>query len=344
MEELGKEGLYAKGVSVVPTVTNVNNVSLISGEYPDKHGIASNCYYDRTTDSEVYMESANFITAETILEKASKRGLRTALVTAKAKLLTLLNKGAQVAFSAEEPPTWVVKKVGSPPNIYSIEVNSWLFRALRLVLSEIKPDLTYMATTDYVMHKYGPKDPEARCHVETVDAHIGEIADEFNDVALYLTADHGMSGKRLAVNLEKVLDEAGIASKVIPTVKDRYILHHSNLSGSAFVYLDDIATSDRAFDELIETEGVEEVLTRSEASLKYHLPPQRIGDIFVNGKEEYVFGNSDKTTVTEVNIRSHGSLHEQAVPLFVHGAEVSKTGIVENKDLALIAVNQLIRD
>lgn len=196
IRQLCKEGVYVdNGLSMVPTVTNVNNVSLITGVYPEGHGITSNCYYDRYAMREVYMESPSFITVETFFEKAAKLQLSTALLTVKDKLRTLLSRGAQVSISAENPPPWIIEDVGEPPSIYSIDVDAWLFDALQVVLRDIEPDFTYVATTDYAMHRYSPEDQESRNHMALIDAHIGGLVERLKDYLICVTSDHGMSDK-----------------------------------------------------------------------------------------------------------------------------------------------------
>ena len=70
INRLIKNGFYIIGSSVIPTVTNVNNVSIITGEFPSIHGITGNYFYERQTDSYKYMESAEYILCPTLLEKA----------------------------------------------------------------------------------------------------------------------------------------------------------------------------------------------------------------------------------------------------------------------------------
>jgi len=331
-------------LAMVPTVTNVNNVSLITGTYPKEHGITSNCYYDRRRGVEVYMESPDSITAPTIFEELGRRGKTSALLSVKDKLCALLNKGPQIVLSAESPPQWIVEEIGRPPTIYSIDVNPWLLRALRVVLEKFSPDLAYVGTTDYVSHKYAPEEDEAKRHMELIDEEIGLLSEELGGNLLCLSADHGMLGKTKAVNLRAALEIVGIDAWVIPTVKDKYVIHHSNLSGSAYVYLTGKYPEGDALEILSSVEGVERVLPAKEASLEYHLPLDRVGDFLVLGEEDTVFGDIPEEVVSETSIRSHGSLHERMVPLIVHGDDVKVEGLVENKDLTKVILNYLVHD
>ena len=85
LDKMASEGSFIIGKSVIPSVTNVNNVSIITGVSPQIHGINSNYWLDRTTGKESYMESPDFLSCPTILESAKKKGLTTALLTSKKK-------------------------------------------------------------------------------------------------------------------------------------------------------------------------------------------------------------------------------------------------------------------
>lgn len=325
---------------MVPTVTNVNNVSIITGEYPAEHGVFTNCYYEVEEDREVYMESPEMIKSETIFEKASRSGLKSVLITVKDKLRTLLSCGVDESFSAEKPARWVVDYIGRPPNIYSSEVNLWIFKGAEAFMRKFSPDIIYIATTDYIMHKYPPESPEARRHMRLLDEGIGLILDEYPDSVIGITADHGMTAKKTAIDLEKVLAGKGVKAKVVPTVKDRYLPHHSNLSGSAYVYLKKIEDVEKAYDILRGVDGVEEVLTATEASQRFHLPQEKVGDLLVLGEVDYVFGTLTSGVIEDVDLRSHGSLHERVIPTILYGVE-REGEIDENRLLAQITLRGL---
>jgi phosphonoacetate hydrolase len=69
-------------------------------------------------------------------------------------------------------------------------------------------------------------------------------------------------------------------------------------------------------------QGVEVVLTRSEAVKRYHLMASRIGDLIVLGDRDTVFGDLDTPFETlPEEYRAHGSLHEMDVPLVIYNAQ-----------------------
>ena len=230
-------GFCVEGSSMIPSVTNVNNVSIVTGKYPADHGITSNYWYRPETHDGVYVESPEFVLTETVFQRMKSMGLRSVLMTSKDKLKRMLEPGTDFSFSAETPPQKVTQAVGPAEKIYSSEINHWLFRSLHYVIREYHPDLMYVSTTDYVMHKYPPSHEIAIQHMEGIDKILGELLDDYPEMEVYITADHSMNAKTKAINLKRVLAAAGIASEFVPVIKDRYVVHHDNLGGIAYLYL-----------------------------------------------------------------------------------------------------------
>jgi phosphonoacetate hydrolase len=88
---------------------------------------------------------------------------------------------------------------------------------------------------------------------------------------------------------------------------------------------------------LTSIEGVESVLTRSEAARRFHLMASRIGDLIVLGDRDTVFGVLDAPSEPlPPEYRTHGSLHEMDVPLVIYNAHVQlkPEEFQTNRDLA----------
>ena len=82
---------------MIPSFTNPNNISIITGRPPAVHGIAGNYFYDPASQQEVMMNDARFMRADTIMKAFHDAGARVAVVTAKDKLRTLLGYGLDMA-------------------------------------------------------------------------------------------------------------------------------------------------------------------------------------------------------------------------------------------------------
>ncbi len=340
LREMSKRGFHVTAKCMMPSVTNVNNVSVVTGEYPTKHGISSNYRLVRETGEEIYMESGEYILAETFFQRASEMGATTILSTSKDKLRTLLSYGATVSISSERAPGWAVDAVGEPPPIYSLDVNGWTIRAATEAMKRSPADIVYISTTDFAMHTYAPDEPESQRHITILDDAIGALIETHPDVTLLLTADHGMSPKSRMVVLDDVLSRHGIGAQAVPIIKDRYVVHHNNLGGCMFIYMDRSHASrvDDAAEALRETAGVERVYSRAEAVEELKLNYDRIGDLVVTGDSETVFGpkelsDSWNDTGAGSGLRSHASPYEQDVPIIGYNGDFEGFEFNENRDL-----------
>ncbi len=323
LDKIASEGARYTVSCQMPSVTNVNNVSMICGAPPAAHGITANYFLNAETGEEVYMESGDFVLAPTLMEMGSAAGRATAVLASKQKLCDMIGKGAQTVVTAEDPPEWLTRKAGAKEDIYSGAVNLWLLRAARAVLEEEKPDLLYVTTTDYLQHKYGPESEEAQAHHAALDAEVGRLVDSWlrihKDGTVFITADHGMLDKTRALDPGVILRSEGIGANAVPIIKDRYVVHHGNQGGAAYVHLQSEETLAEALAILKAHTGVEDALSRQEAAARFQLMAGRVGDVMVLADSGTVFGVMEEAE-REVRLRSHGSVHESIVPLWALNA------------------------
>src|SRR5437868_2382385 len=79
-------GYFALAEAAMPTFTNPNNMSIVTGVSPAVHGISGNFTLDRETGAEIMMTDPDLLRSDTILALMSQAGIATAAVTAKDKL------------------------------------------------------------------------------------------------------------------------------------------------------------------------------------------------------------------------------------------------------------------
>jgi phosphonoacetate hydrolase len=334
-----EHGLFRRVKDTMPSVTNTNNASICCGVLPEQHGITGNSYFDERTGREEYMETADLLLAPTLFQRAKKQGVKSALLSSKKKTTTLLSPGADLILSAETPTQDWVRRLGPAPDIYSREINYWLMAAA-IDLLKTRRDLgcMYIHTTDYPMHSWPPEAKESKEHLARLDQLFGEAAAAAPDAAFLLTADHGMNHKTLCWDLEKACARRGAPIRIAISVeRDKYLKHHSGFGGVSWVYCNRSQDMDAVAKTLAGLKGVESVLTRSEASKRYHLMGARIGHLVVLGDRETVFGDLEsESEPLPPEYRSHGSLHEMDVPLLIHntGARLSAENFQYNWQLA----------
>jgi phosphonoacetate hydrolase len=364
---LMKDGANLTALSAMPSFTNPNNMSIITGRPPAVHGIAGNYFYDRATAKEVMMNDASFLRAPTIMKAFHDAGAKVAVVTAKDKLRAMLGKdldtatGRAIAFSSEKADKATVQDNGigdvltrigmKLPDVYSSQLSEFVMAAGVSILKRERPDLMYLSTTDYVQHKAAPGSEFANSFYAMMDRYVGEL--DAQGCVLVLTADHGMNDKHLAggepdvIYLQTLLDGwlgAGTARVILP-ITDPYVAHHGALGSFATIYLSAGADIDAILGRLRPVEGVDIAISAAEACQRFELPADRIGDVVVISTVHKVLGTSrekhDLSGLTEP-LRSHGGLTEQVVPMIANRAVTVPSGHqLRNFDVFDVALNRV---
>jgi phosphonoacetate hydrolase len=325
---------------VIPSFTNPNNLSIITGRPPAVHGIAGNFFYDQAAGVEVMMNDPKFMRAPTILAALQGAGCKVAMVTAKDKLRLLLSNGLDysdgraIAFSSERADKAtkadngidnVTEFVGmGVPDVYSAGLSEFVFAAGVKLVETFRPDVMYLSTTDYIQHKAAPGSKIANDFYAMIDGYLARL-DALGCVVV-ATADHGMNDKHLSdgspdvLYLEPLFDGligAGKARVILP-ITDPYVAHHGALGSFATVYVPPGTNVADLTGKLRATPGIERVLSREEACAEFELPPDRLGDIVVISTRHKTLGTAaakhDLSGLTEP-LRSHGGLTEQRVPM-----------------------------
>lgn len=346
---------------VVPSFTNPNNLSIVTGAPPAVHGICGNFFYDRDADAEIMMNDPKYLRAGTILAAFADAGARVAVVTAKDKLRKLLgHKMKGICFSAEKSDTTTMEEhgidnaaafVGRPvPSVYSADLSEFVFAAGVRLMERDRPDVMYLSTTDYIQHKHAPGTPVANDFYRMMDSYWAAL--DAAGATIVMTADHGMNakhdanGKPKVLYLQSLLDEwlgAGKARVILP-ITDPYVVHHGALGSYATAYLPAGADRSAILARLAERPDVEVALDREAAAARFELPADRIGDIVLVTKRETAIGTSpDRHDLSGLDapLRSHGGTSEQRVPLYcnrpVHGVAAGRR--LRNFDAFDIAFN-----
>jgi phosphonoacetate hydrolase len=363
---LMKDGANLTALSAMPSFTNPNNMSIITGRPPAVHGIAGNYFYDRAAGKEVMMNDASFLRAPTIMKAFHDAGAKVAVVTAKDKLRAMLGKdldmttGRAIAFSSEKADKATVQdngigdllaRLGKPlPEVYSSDLSEFVMAAGASILKRERPDLMYLSTTDYVQHKAAPGSDFANAFYAMMDRYVGEL--DAAGAVLVLTADHGMNDKHLpnkepdVIYLQTLADEwlgKGTARVILP-ITDPYVVHHGALGSWATIYLPD-AHVEATIARLKSVEGVDVAIDAAEACKRFELPADRIGDIVVISTVHKVLGTArekhDLSGLTEP-LRSHGGLTEQVVPMIANRTVTIPTGHqLRNFDVFDVALNRV---
>ncbi|MBK6337762.1 MAG: phosphonoacetate hydrolase [Betaproteobacteria bacterium] len=338
LASMRERGLCLTADCVVPSFTNPNNLSIVTGVPPAVHGICGNYFWDPDAGAEVMMDDPRYLRAGTLLAAFADAGAKVAVVTAKDKLRLLLgHRLSGICFSSETADRvtraangveGILARVGLPlPSVYSAALSEFTFAAGVELLAHERPDILYLSTTDYVQHKAAPGITAANDFYAMMDGYLQRL--DALGAAIVVTADHGMNAKTDAFGrpnvlyLQDALDAAfgSGTTRVILPITDPYVVHHGALGSFATVYAADRAASPAVARHVAALPGVLSVLTRDEAARRFELPPDRIGDLVVVAERLSVIGTSasrhDLSGLT-VPLRSHGGVSEQQVPLIAN--------------------------
>ncbi len=332
-----KEGTNLVGDCVVPSFTNPNNLSIVTGRPPAFHGICGNYFLDPDTGKEVMMNDPKFLRVETLFPVFQRAGCRIAVVTAKDKLRGLLGKGLELgagkacSFSSEKSDKATLADNGidhvnelvgmGVPDVYSAGLSEFVFAAGVKLMERDRPEIMYLSTTDYIQHKHAPGTPVANDFYAMMDGYLAKL--DAMGCTIVVTADHGMNakfgsdGQPDVIYLQDVFDGwvGKDKARVILPITDPYVVHHGALGSFAVVYCDN---PQEWAAKLKAMPGIEAALTKEEAAARFELPADRLGDLIVVSTQHKVLGTSasrhDLSGLTEP-LRSHGGVSEQRVPL-----------------------------
>jgi phosphonoacetate hydrolase len=362
------KGENLRGHSAIPSFTNPNNLSIVTGRPPAVHGICGNYLIDPATGQETMMNDPKWLRAPTIFAAFQKAGARVAVVTAKDKLRLLLGKGlvfdgTAVAFSSEKADKATREDNGienpcalvgmAVPDVYSAELSEFVFAAGVKLLASMRPDLMYLSTTDYVQHKYAPGSDGANRFYAMMDRYLGEL--DAGGATIVIVADHGMKDKHLAdgapdvIYLQDLLDArfGKGKTKVILPITDPYVVHHGALGSFATVYAYGPAISDVMI-WIARQPGIDVVLDKTEGCARFELPEDRMGDVIVisgGPTGSKVIGTSrDKHDLSGLNepLRSHGGLTEQEIPVISNRKLKNLPAQLRNFDAFAIGCNNIV--
>ena len=215
LNKLAADGVKAERMySSFPTNTFPNHYSIITGLYPDHHGLINNSFsapdlglFYRTNDRAA-VENPAFYGGETLWTTAEKQGAVSA---------SFFWVGSEAPIGGKHPTYWK-KYDGSVTFEARIDtVVKWLGYP-----ETKRPELVtlYFDEPDATSHEYGPVSPETGRIVSRVDSMLGLLRDKISKlpyskrINLIVVSDHGMAAvsPERYINIKGVVPERMIAS------------------------------------------------------------------------------------------------------------------------------------
>ncbi|EJL64920.1 alkaline phosphatase family protein [Flavobacterium sp. CF136] len=191
LKQIAKEGVQAKSMRPsYPSKTFPNHYSIVTGLYPDHHGIINNAFYD-TALNESFSLSTNakndsrFYGGNPIWNVAEQQGVKTA---------SFFWPGSD---TDQKRPTYY--KNYDDKISYGTRIDT-VIKWLQLPEKE-RPHLItlYFDEPDHTGHDFGPLSPENKKMVIKMDSIMGQLSSKLNQLAigkqinLIIVSDHGMA-------------------------------------------------------------------------------------------------------------------------------------------------------
>jgi len=194
LASIAADGVHAAGMRpVFPSITYPNHYTLVTGLYPDQHGVVNNTMRDPVLGNfSPANRAANtdgrwWDQAEPLWITAEKQGLRTASV---------FYPGTQAEIHGTRPSYWLLFDSSVQPGARVDQVLAWLDLPVGQRPSFVS---LYFEQTDVAGHDYGPDSMQVNEALVTVDAALGRLVEGlrqrgmFEDTNLIVVSDHGMS-------------------------------------------------------------------------------------------------------------------------------------------------------
>jgi alkaline phosphatase D len=209
---LGKAGTWAPDgmLPSYPSLTFPNHFTIVTGLYPEHHGLVANSFYDEAKKARYGMSESAAVTdgswysGTPIWSLAESQGMRTAC---------LFWPGSEAEIAGHRP-TWYAKFDGKTERTEAVQQARIDDAIALLKLPEAeRPHFIamYFSEPDHEGHEYGPDAPETKAAAFKMDAIIGRLKAALDKtklpIDLVVVSDHGMAKVEGGwINLEDLAD------------------------------------------------------------------------------------------------------------------------------------------
>lgn len=195
--EIGKEGAWAPQgmLPSFPSLTFPNHFTIVTGLYPEHHGLVANTFFDETREARYSLGDAKAVTDGSwysgvpMWSLAESQGMRTAC---------LFWPGSEAEIAGHRP-TWYARfdsKTEATDAVQQARIDDAV-ALLSLPDAERPHFLTiYYNEPDHEGHEYGPDAPETKAAVLKMDAMVAKLKAALDKtglpIDLVVVSDHGM--------------------------------------------------------------------------------------------------------------------------------------------------------
>lgn len=232
-----KDGVYADGVTgVVPTLTYPSHTTLMTGVWPDEHGVYNNQKFDPlgTMHGAVFTD-AKMIRVKTLWQAAHDAGYTTASVgwpiTTGAEYIDWLMPANATfegkAADGEKPepvpagvhfdhPAGLREVLAPDVPKGDLSIDEQRFAWTQAILRRYRPGFmtTHLGELDHAEHGHGPFSEEADAALEMLDGEVAKLVEIERAIdpnaTIVVVSDHGFLPTEKTLNLNVLFVRAGL--------------------------------------------------------------------------------------------------------------------------------------
>jgi len=256
-----------------PSKTFPNHYTMVTGLYPDNHGLVDNSFYDKTLDLQYsignreIVENPAFYDGLPLWQLVQQNGMKSA---------SYFWVGSEAPIGGDFPDYYTIYDGGVPNENRIDQIIDWL----KLPRSERPNFITlYFSLVDSQGHSSGPDHPKTKQSVLEADRLLGKLKEQADQldlpVNIIVVSDHGM--EPIYPKKENYIDVSSIKEKL-----EGSDIRMVNNGAHAHFYLGGNDDEDQLIQELKEDARDFEVYRKSE--LPEHLnygTNHRIGDVMM---------------------------------------------------------------
>lgn len=348
LNKLVNGGTWVKEVKgIYPTLTYPSHTTIITGQYPRKHGIVNNTKIQPNRKSPDWYWYQKDVKVPTLYDLARKKGLTTAAflwpVTAGSKITYNLAEifpnriwTNQVLISLRaSSPLFILEmnqKYGKLRNgIKQPELDDFITACTVDTLKRKKPNLTllHLVDMDSMRHRYGVRSDEALEALHRLDNHVAQVinatkaAGTFEDTNFVILGDHYQINVDKMIHLNTLFAKRGwLKARPDQTFKKDWRVMAKTCDGCTYIYTRNFEQIDRLKDVISGVEGVEKIYDKADA-IERGADPECT--LMVEAKAGYYFTDeSDRANAVEKVLPE--MMGDADRYQGVHGYDPEKTG------------------
>lgn len=321
---------FTDAEAVMPTKTQVNHVTMVSGSYAEKIGVAGNYVLDVNKSSVLFWKNyiypwkrPELIKADTLFKSLEREdeNYTSAVVAGKNFVGCPIWADIQVGPACVSESARALGIMKFPEVQMWDAPDEWVMDNVLLILNETDPDITLvnLGFLDPVQHACSHGSAESWATLAWADYQVGRLIKNLKDsgklekTLLILTADHGQSNSWKDINIGKILSNRGISSEV---VADGPFAH---------IFLKDKNDMEKAVNFLKSLEAIDGIWY-DESLDDIHIRTLYTGDIVISLKPPY----EAFSRVKPPTVGTHGGLQQRFVPLIFFGPKIQR-GVIQEK-------------